>query len=181
MDFSTKSVRLIAKMDLSQKRYKNGELLFCLIEEEDGSIIGYDIRYFYLDNDNIRKASRSGFRVPLEKLKLFIKTLSLDFCELVDICLWDKGNKKFHVRYSESYGGGIDFRRYVDSEKYVGWEKSGIRISEKDWPLFLRKLKMLDNIQQPKFYELLSQSKKQDHGDSGNRHVAHDILLLLKD
>jgi len=41
------------------------------------------------------------------------------------------------IRKTEFRGSvGIDIREYITSERYTGWSKNGIRISEEQWPLF---------------------------------------------
>ena len=116
---------------LTQKRYQEGAFYLSVILDR-GLAKALDGR-FYVEEGHELAPTKNGFRIPIEKLEDFRKVLSGDLRSLDDAVLIKNKSFHFHVRYlNDKYGEAIDFRKYKTSDKYTGWDRSGIRMKLED-------------------------------------------------
>jgi len=121
----------LIKFKLSQRRYEGGEFYISAIRSA-GELKALDGR-FILQNGNALTPTKNGFRIPLEKLSGLNHILAGDHREIGDQLLFENKSFRFHVRYvNDKYGEGIDFRKFKTTDKYTGWDRSGIRMKLED-------------------------------------------------
>lgn len=116
---------------LTQKRYQEGTfyLSVILVREQAKALDGR----FYIEEGRELAPTKNGFRLPLEILEDFKNVLAGDLRAIDDTVLVENKSFHFHVRYlNDKYGEAIDFRKYKTTEKYTGWDRSGIRMKLED-------------------------------------------------
>ncbi len=119
------------KFKLTQKRYEAGAFYISVVTDGENAV-ALDGRFF-LEEGNKLAPTRSGFRLPIEKLNDFAKALDGDLRQIDDIVLFENQSFQFHIRYlNDKYGEGVDLRKYKTTEKYTGWDKSGLRMKLED-------------------------------------------------
>ena len=119
------------KFKLTQKRYKDGAFYLSVVLDGE-QVKALDGRFF-VEEGNELTPTKNGFRIPIEKLDAFGKALSGDLREIDDTVLFENKSFRFHIRYlNDKYGEGIDFRKYKTTDKYTGWDRSGVRMKLED-------------------------------------------------
>lgn len=131
MDFDKLEVLQLGHMPLSQKRFKDGELIISGIKD-DKHFIAIDVRFYLLKEDGWLP-TKTGFWVAKENWKALQELLSKPMESIGETVCWKNDTRKFIVRYTPDYGGGVDFRYFSETKKYTGWEKKGIRVAQKDF------------------------------------------------
>jgi hypothetical protein len=131
MDFDTLEVVQIGHMPLSQKKFKDGELIVSGIKD-DKEFIAIDVRFYLLKEDGWLP-TKTGFWVDKGNWKSLQEVLSKSPESIGETVCWKNETRKFIVRYTPDYGSGVDFRYFSETKKYTGWEKKGIRITQNDY------------------------------------------------
>jgi len=134
----------LASLPLSQKRYKKGSLFISLVRASE-KLIAYDIRYFYEDT-NCVYPTRYGFRIPADCVKNFTDALDMVPVSGLNRIVIVKGSgRTLLANYcNDEYGEGIDVRYYLETPKYSGWDRRGIRFVTSDWVQLRRKFRNID-------------------------------------
>ena len=156
---------------LTQKRYQEGAfyLSVILVGEQAKALDGR----FYVEEGNELTPTKNGFRIPLEILEDFKKVLAGDLRAIDDRVLIKNKSFHFHVRYlNDKYGEAIDFRKYKTTNKYTGWDRSGIRmkledvVTIRDWLAGFdsQAIDPADNIFVGKVFRRKEHDKGSDHG-----------------
>ena len=116
---------------LTQSRYKGGAFYLSAIIA-NGELTAIDGRFVLEDGEDLTP-TKNGFRIPVEKIDSLRQAISLDLREVADTVILKNNTLRLHVRYiNDKYGEGIDFRKYKTTEKYTGWDRSGIRMKLED-------------------------------------------------
>ena len=119
------------KFKLTQKRYKDGAFYLSVVLDGE-QVKALDGRFF-VEEGNELTPTKNGFRIPIEKLDAFGKALSGDLREIDDTVLFENKSFRFHIRYlNDKYGEAIDLRKYKTTNKYSGWDRSGVRLKFED-------------------------------------------------
>lgn len=119
------------RFKLAQKRYKDGAFYWSAILDGQQAR-AFDGR-FMLEEGAKLTPTKNGFRIPSEKLADLKKALGGDLRDLEDILIVVNKSFQLHLRYlNDKYGEGIDFRKFRTTDKYHGWDKSGIRMQLED-------------------------------------------------
>jgi len=119
------------KMTLSQKRYKGGFFFGTAITNDE--IESLDFRYFRTADGGF-SPTRSGFRIGHDALENFRKLVNQVDLPIEPFSIWVHQHRKLVAQYrDDEYGQAVDFRYYITTTKYTGWEKRGIRLSLTDF------------------------------------------------
>lgn len=119
------------QMTLSQKRYKGG--LFFGTAITNGEIESLDFRFFRTAEGGF-SPTRSGFRISQDDLANFHKLVNQDDLPIDPFSIWEHQHRKLVAQYrDDEYGQAVDFRYYISTTKYTGWEKRGIRLALSDF------------------------------------------------
>lgn len=123
----------LASMRLSQSRYKKGQLYVSIVLKA-AKIVAYDVRFFVEDGGCLYP-TRSGFRVPVDRMEEFRRVLGIgDHEKIVRVPIADMEGRALLVNYcNDKYGEGMDVRYYVETKRYTGWDKRGVRFVLDDW------------------------------------------------
>jgi len=123
----------LASLPLSQKRYKKGSLFISLVQVAE-KVIAYDIRYFYEDT-NCVYPTKYGFRIPADCVDKFTDALEMaPISDLKKTVIVGGSGRTLLANYcNDKYGEGIDVRYYLETPKYSGWDRRGIRFVISDW------------------------------------------------
>jgi len=119
------------QMTLSQKRYKGGSFFGTAITNDE--IESLDFRFFRTTEGGF-SPTRSGFRISRDALENFRKFVNEDDLPIDPFSIWEHQHRKLVAQYrDDEYGKGVDFRYYITTTKYTGWDKRGIRLALSDF------------------------------------------------
>lgn len=119
------------QMTLSQKRYKGGLFFGTAIVNDE--IESLDFRFFRTVEGGF-SPTRSGFRISHDAFENFRKLVNQANLPIDPFSIWEHQHRKLVAQYrDDEYGQGVDFRYYITTTKYTGWEKRGIRLTLSDF------------------------------------------------
>ena len=142
INFDEVDIFSLGQTRLTQAKFKEGILIVAGVRAKDVSI-AIDVR-FYFEKGGTWMPTKKGFWVEQKNWAVLEKVLSMPPEIINDLVCWGNKDRKFIVRFMPNHGGGVDFRYYSESSKYVGWEKKGIRFVLSDY--FNVKVLILDAI-----------------------------------
>ena len=147
------------KIKLSKLQYKRGFFYVSAITNKENKITSYDFRYF-VDEDDDFIPTYNGIRLPLSLSDdFFLQIYKGSFIK--EYCLKLTQDRSIYIRRLEDANGEfIDIRNYVESEKYTGWTKQGIRFPLSDFEKFQNEIiNFIDNKHSINDYKNLFESK----------------------
>jgi hypothetical protein len=172
------------QITLSQKRYKGGFFFGTAITNDE--IESLDFRFFRTVEGGF-SPTRSGFRINHDDLENFRKLVNQDDLPIDPFSIWEHQHRKLVAQYrDDEYGQGVDFRYYITTTKYTGWEKRGIRLVLSDFKKLKELLRNCDwlkgikgvvlNLQ----FNVISPKHENAKGIGSTSDQAFEINLLLQ-